>query len=125
VIVGRKLSVEEAEKILPNSNVMVDTHIWGGDADIMTDDFCPRMFDVFKRAAKGEWGEELIPTFYEVFVMSEYNSELQFNPKDLPHVTMGIFELSIDQNRVSDADHLLALYRSEITKWCSMPQETP
>jgi hypothetical protein len=26
---------------------------------------------------------------------------------------------------VSDADHLLALYRSEITKWCSMPQETP
>jgi hypothetical protein len=115
VFIGRRIDIKEAEELIKSgkNNIIADTNQSGGDGDIIMETIDVKILNVLKRAVNNEWGEDCVPTLYEVFAASGSDSySLEFNPTDLPPITLTIYNMNIDYHNPGSAEELEEFYNN-------------
>lgn len=122
IIIGREIDVKEAEKLLGESRILVDTDLHGSEGDIIIDLEDKKTLKVLKEAVDGKFNFTSVsnynytfhPKFYEVFagkIQDDY--ELEFNASELPPIKCKAYFLTVDYHTPVDAKELREKYDAQ------------
>ena len=126
VLIGRKITVEEAKKLWKTSRVVVDSHIYGGEGYYIFELKTKAMMDLFEKMSNGGFNFQINngepydiiyePEYYEVFTGNINDDEnfLEFNPSELPPIVCRAVYLRVDQHTPKNAKEMLNVIESQM-----------
>jgi hypothetical protein len=128
VMIGRPITLAEAEKLFETSRVVADTRMYGGEGYYIIEVKTPEMMQVLKEASEGKFnftkssknynnGQPYVVNFevdyYEVFageISDDGETSFAFAPSELPPIMCSAIYMRVDQHTPKNANEMREAY---------------